>query len=106
MPRRLFLSVVLSEDFKLWFDEAEQYVLWATIALSLCCWVWSLYAKQKYIVRTIALMIIAMGLGIYIGIEKTAMGSFKLPLGVMQKQLHEVWGVPLQNLQRPEDKSP
>jgi heme A synthase len=88
----------------MWFHEAEKYVTWATTALLLCCFVWYHYTERKEIVRTIALMLIALGVGLYVGIEKTATGSFNLPLGVMQKQLHEVWGLPLQNLQRPEDK--
>jgi hypothetical protein len=34
--------------------------------------------------------------------KKKATGSFKLPLGVMQEQLHTVWNVPTQNLQPPD----
>jgi hypothetical protein len=49
-------------------------------------------------------MALALGIGLNIGIEKTAGGWFYLPLGVMQKQMHEQWGLPMANLQRPADK--
>jgi hypothetical protein len=72
----------------MWYDNAEDYVIWATLALAACAWVLSL---QKPALRSVPLIVVALGAGIYIGIERTAKGS-------------EVWGIPLDNVLRPEDK--
>ncbi len=86
----------------MWYDEAENYVAYGmlTSAVFLC---WSLY-RHNSAVRTASLMGLARGIGLYVGIDKTAKGWFYLPLGVMQKQMHEQWGLPMTNLQRPVDK--
>ena len=54
--------------------------------------VW-LVAKPRW--RAVCLLIIGFGGGLYIGIETTAEGYLILPLGVLEKQLHELWGLPI-----------
>jgi hypothetical protein len=86
----------------MWYDEAETYVFYGIlIASAFLCW--SLY-RHNSIIRTASLMALAFGVGLNLGIERTAKGSFYLPLGVMQKQMHEQWGLPMQNLLRPVDR--
>jgi hypothetical protein len=84
----------------MWYDEAENYVFCGEFiaALVLC---WSLYVRNST-VRTVSLMVLAFGVGLNFGIERTARGSFYLPFGVMQKQMHEQWGLPMKNLQQPD----
>ena len=50
-------------------------------------------AKPRW--RAVFLLIIGFGAGLYIGIETTAEGYLNLPLGVLEKQLHELWGLPI-----------
>jgi hypothetical protein len=43
----------------------------------------------------VLLLIIGFGAGVYIGIETTAEGYLNLPFGMLEKQLHELWGLPI-----------
>jgi 4-hydroxybenzoate polyprenyltransferase len=54
---------------------------------------------RKRLLRTTGLCALCFGIGISIGIEMTAKGTFWLPLRVMQDQMHELYDVPLENLQ-------
>jgi len=67
---------------------------------------WGVDGPHKHygVVRVASLMALAFAVGLYLGIEKTAKGWFNLPLGVMQKQMHEVWDLPMKGLLRPVDK--
>ena len=59
----------------MWYNDAEQYVLWVIIIA--CGWFSVLKlnkAKQHW---------------------RTAEGYLNLPLGVLEKQLHELWGLPI-----------
>lgn len=84
----------------MWYDEVENYVFYGMLiaAVVLC---WSLYAHNST-VRTISLTVLAFGIGLNFGIERTARGSFYLPFGVMQKQMQEQWRIPMKNLQQPD----
>jgi predicted permease len=78
----------------MWYNDAEQYVLWVIIIA--CGWFLVLKlnkAKPRW--RAVFLLIIGFGAGLYIGIEATAKGYLNLPLGVLEKQLHELWGLPI-----------
>jgi len=50
-------------------------------------------AKTRW--GAVFLLIIGFSAGLYIGIEATAEGYLNLPLGVLEKQLHELWGLPI-----------
>ena len=72
----------------------EGYLLWVIIIA--CGWFLVLKlnkAKPRW--RAVFLLIIGFGAGLYIGIEATAEGYLNLPLGVLEKQLHELWGLPI-----------
>jgi hypothetical protein len=86
----------------MWYNEAEDYVFYGMLfAAAFLCW--SIYRRNDN-VRTASLIALALGIGLYFGIDKTAGGWFYLPLGVMQKQMHDQWGLPMKNLLRPVDK--
>jgi hypothetical protein len=86
----------------MWYNDAEDYVSYGLVigALVLC---YSLY-RHAATMRTLSLMALAFGAGLNLGIHKTALGSFYLPLGVMQQQMHCEWGLPIENLLRDVDK--
>jgi len=74
----------------MWYNDAEQYLLWVIIIA--CGWFLVLKrnkAKPRW--RAVFLLIIGFGAGLYIGIETSAEGYLILPLGVLEKQLHELW---------------
>jgi hypothetical protein len=87
----------------MWYNDAEEYVLWIIVVASVLFWVLkSNEVKPRW--RAALLLIIGFGVGLYVGVEVTAKGYFNLPLWVLQKQLHEVWDLPMKQLQRPVDK--
>jgi hypothetical protein len=87
----------------MWYNDAEDYVSWIIVVSSLFFWVLKVNeAKPRW--RAALLLIIGFAGGLYVGIEMTAKDYFNLPLWVMQRQLHEVWNLPMKQLQRPVDK--
>jgi hypothetical protein len=85
----------------MWYNDAEDYISYGLLGAAVF-FVWSLalahVGQPDNAVRTISLVGLAFGTGLYLGIASTAKGSFYLPLGVMQKQMHEMWEIPLTNL--------
>jgi len=77
-----------------WYDEAQNYIAFGAIITAAVLW---------FVVRTRSALLIvaALAAGAYFGIQVTARGWVKLPLGPMQKQMHEVWGIPTERLQPP-----
>lgn len=83
----------------MWYDQAQYVVLGATAMGTIAAW--AVTARRRW--RALPLMVIAFGLGLYVGIGWTAGGAFKLPLGPMQAQLHAVWGIAESNLEPPRE---
>jgi hypothetical protein len=84
----------------MWFDEAQNYVMYAMlIAGVLLIFVWHRASSTP---RTLCLLALAFGAGLYAGIGITAKGHLYLPLGVMQKQLQEQWNIPASGLTPPD----
>ena len=83
------------------YHDAEDYVIWATVVVAVSTWILS---GRKPELRSAPLILAAHGVGIYIGIDLTARGSFEMPLGVMQRQLEKAWGVQLECVLHPEDE--
>ncbi|MGA7326076.1 MAG: hypothetical protein WBX25_16720 [Rhodomicrobium sp.] len=86
----------------MWYTDAEEYITWGGLVASGFL-IWALVMKVET-TRTLSLMAIAFFIGLGLGIEKSAHGSFYLPLYVMRKQMHEQWGIPMENLLRDVDK--
>lgn len=86
----------------MWFDEAQNYVIYAIlIAGVFLAWAWR---RPRQALRTVSMLALGFAIGLYVGIGTTAKGWFLLPLSVMQKQLHEQWQVPVSNLRHPIDR--
>ena len=81
----------------MWYDEALGYIVETTVVLAGASWVLTHDRKG----RALPLIFLALGIGVWFGISVTARGWFKLPLGPMQKQMHEVWDIPNERLQPP-----
>jgi hypothetical protein len=85
----------------MWYSDAEDYISYGLLGAAVF-FVWSLAlahsGRPHNAVRIISLVGLAFGMGLYLGIASTAKGSFYLPLGVMQTQMHEMWEIPLTNL--------
>ena len=97
----------------MWYNDAEEIVEYGGL-IAVVFLLWSHILKKHWdsgiphkrhdVVRVASLMALAFAVGLYLGIEKTSTGWFKLPLGVMQKQMHDVWGLPMKGLLRPVDR--
>jgi hypothetical protein len=89
----------------MWYNEAENYISYGLLGAAVF-FVWALArahaGRPHNSLRIISLTALAFGIGLDLGIETTATGSFYLPFGVMQKQMHEMWDIPLANLKQPD----
>jgi hypothetical protein len=82
-----------------WYNNAEDIIAWATLVLSALAWAaTSRFGRW----RALPLVVIAFGVGLYLGVQVTATGHFLLPLGPMQAQMHAVWGIPAKGLEPPQ----
>jgi hypothetical protein len=71
----------------MWYDEAENWIIYAWFAAIISAWVLS-YARGYMTAAWVApLTISAFCLGLYLGIENTAKGKFKLPVAVIAGQM-------------------
>jgi hypothetical protein len=89
---------------KMGYAPGEVVVILAALVVAVLLWAYSLgprsaMSNQRRRLRTTGLCALCFGVGISIGIEMTAKGTFWLPLWVMQDQMHEMWDLPLENLQ-------
>jgi hypothetical protein len=73
-----------------WYHEAENWISYVWIAASVGAWVLC-YARGHRIAAWVApLTISAFCLGLYLGIDKTAKGTFRLPTYVVAQQMGRV----------------
>jgi hypothetical protein len=89
---------------KMGYASGEVAIALVAFIVAVLLWLYSLgprseTGKYRRQLRTIGLCALCFGVGISIGIELTAKGTFWLPLWVMQDQMHEMWDLPLENLQ-------
>lgn len=82
----------------MWYDQAEAWVQLATFVAAGSALV-ATSAWRRW--RPLPLVILAFGAGLYLGIHETARGRLKLPLGPMQAQLSQIWGIAPDRLQPP-----
>src|SRR5262249_28085623 len=81
------------------YTDGEYYAVLAAIIVALTLWFFSLsrnkslsapmHDPRKRPLRTLALCVLRLGIGISWGIEMTATGRFWMPPGVMAEQLRE-----------------
>ena len=75
----------------MWYDEAEDWIFFIWIAAAMLAWLLP-YSRGLITAAWAApLTITAFCLGLYLGIENTALGRFKLPVGVVARQWVGVW---------------
>jgi hypothetical protein len=74
-----------------WYDEAEDWIGYAWLAAAIGAWALC-YARGYRIAAWVApLTISAFCLGLYIGVQTTAKGSFRLPVAVVAHQAGILW---------------
>jgi hypothetical protein len=89
---------------KMGYTSGEVVAVLLAIIVAVLLWFHSLGPRgetghHRRPLRTTGLCALCFGIGISVGIEMTAKGTFWLPLRVLQDQMHELWEVPLENLQ-------
>jgi hypothetical protein len=69
-----------------WYDEAEDWISYAWLGATIGAWLLCYARGYKIAMWAAPLTISAFCLGLYLGIESTAKGSFRLPVSVVARQ--------------------
>ena len=84
---------------RLEFNEDVALAVVTLVAIILVALFLLLSSQKEYrFLRGIAIAIAFFVFGLHIGIDLTKRGAFVIPLSVMQKQMHEVFEIPLHRL--------
>ena len=75
----------------MWYDEAQEWIIITWLAASIVTWFLCYRSGYKTAVWVVPLTITAFWLGLYLGIEATAKGTFNLPIGVVARQWSQIW---------------
>lgn len=74
----------------MWYDEAESWIEYAWIAVVILAWLLPYSRGYRTASWVAPLTVTAFCLGLYLGIETTARGKFKLPIGVVTQQMQDI----------------
>jgi hypothetical protein len=73
-----------------WYDEAENWIGYAWIAAVILAWLLPYCQGYRTAAWVAPLTVTAFCFGLYLGIETTARGKFKLPIGVVTQQMEQI----------------
>jgi hypothetical protein len=99
-------GLLFGQRSELWYVEGAARAFWVCLGVSVVLTL--VWQNQRETNRSRArlagfgaLIVLCLGAGLYVGIRTTASGYYQLPLGVMQEQMHDTWGVPTNRLEPP-----
>ncbi len=75
----------------MWYDQAEDWVVYAWLATTFVAWLVPYMRGNSTVAWVAPLTLTAFCLGLYLGIEITAKGKFKLPITVVARQMQPIW---------------